>query len=159
MRAEKKLITKEYVERLSASPYFIVTDYTGLSVGQFDELRRRLRAAGAEVHVVKNNLFCIAAKEAGIGELNGALAGQIAVVTGKKDIFSAAKVIKVFSSEFEKPKVHFGFLGKERLDAATLKVYADLPSMEVLRAKIAGVINAPAAALARVLQARVDKGE
>lgn len=157
MRVEKKLITKEYVARLNASPFFIVTDYTGLSVAQFDELRRRLRSAGSEVHVVKNNLFRIAAKEAGIAEFNGALAGQIAVVTGKKDVFSAAKVIKVFSSEFEKPKVHFGFLGNQRLDAATLNIYADLPSMEVLRAKIAGVINAPAAALARVIQARVDK--
>lgn len=57
MRAEKKLITTEYVARLNASPFFIVVDYTGLKVTQFNELRSRLRKSGAEMHVVKNSIF------------------------------------------------------------------------------------------------------
>ncbi len=157
MRAEKKFITTEYVARLNASPFFIVTDYTGLTVGQFTELRKRLIKAGAEVHVVKNSIFRVAAKEAGIGELNGALAGQMAVVTGKKDFFAAAKVVKAFQAEFEKPKIKFAYLGNQRLEQAQVAAYADLPSIEQLRGKLLGLFQAPAAQLARVLQARVDK--
>jgi large subunit ribosomal protein L10 len=122
------------------------------------------------VHVVKNSIFRIAAKEAGIGEMNGALAGMLAVVTGEKDISAAAKVVKNFGAEFDRLKIHFGFLDSERLEAAELARLADLPSLEVLRGQLLGVFNAPASKLvrllntpasqlARVLQARVDKGE
>ena len=112
MRAEKQILTKEYAARLNASPFFIVIGYQGLKVAHFTELRKRLTVAGAEVHVVKNSVFRIAAKEAGIGELNGALAGQMAVVTGKKDISAAAKALKNFAAEFEKLKVKFGYSGQ-----------------------------------------------
>ncbi len=168
MRAEKKLITTEYAARLNASPFFIVVEYTGLNVMQFTELRKRLLKAGAEVHVVKNSIFRIAAKEAGVAELNGSLAGQVAVVTGQKDVSAAAKTLKNFQAEFEKPKTKFGYLNSKRLEAADIKALADLPSIEVLRSKLLGVLkapqtklvvllNTPASQLARVLQARVEK--
>jgi large subunit ribosomal protein L10 len=92
MRAEKQFISKDYIDRLNASPFFLVVDYRGLKVSQFTELRKRLQKAGAEVHVVKNSIFRISVKQAGLGDLTGALAGQLAVVTGKKDVSSAAKV-------------------------------------------------------------------
>src|SRR6185312_1612830 len=102
MRPEKQNLTKEYVSRLNGSPFFIVVDYKGLKVGHLTELRKRLNKAGSEVHVVKNSIFRIAAKEAGVGELNGALTGQIAVVTGQKDVSAAAKVVKTFGAEFDR---------------------------------------------------------
>src|SRR5207245_11655269 len=86
MRPEKQSITKEYLARLNASPFFILVNYRGLNVAHFTELRKRLSKAGAELHVIKNSIFRIAAKEAGVGDLNGALAGQVAVVTGQRDI-------------------------------------------------------------------------
>ncbi len=152
MRAEKQILTKEYVTWLNASPFFIVIGYQGLTVAHFTELRKRLTVAGAEVHVVKNSVFRIAAKEAGIGELNGALTGQMAVVTGKKDISAAAKALKNFAAEFEKLKVKFGYLDNQRLEEAAIKALADLPSLDVLRATILGLINAPATKLARLIQ-------
>lgn len=169
MRAEKKLLTKEYVARLNASPFFMIVDYRGLGVAKFTELRKRLLGVGAEVHVVKNSIFRIAAKETELAELKGALAGQIAAVTGQKDISAAAKVLKNFEKEFERPKLQFGFLGTQRLEKAQLLALADLPSIEILRAQLLGVLqapasklvrllNTPAAQMARVLQARVDKG-
>jgi len=168
MRPEKKHLTKEYLTRLNASPFFIVVDYKGLKVSQLTELRKRLNKSGAEVHVVKNSIFRIAAKEAGVGDLNGGLAGQVAVVTGQRDISTAAKVVKTFGKELDKLKVHFGYLNNQRLAQPEILTLADLPSMEVLRAKLLGVLNAPATKfvtllntpagqLARVLQARVDK--
>ena len=104
MRAEKANLTQEYLTRLNASPFFIVVDYQGLKVEHMTELRKRLNGVTAEVHVVKNSIFRIAAKEAGVGELNGALAGMLAVVTGEKDVSAAAKVVKNFSAEFDRLK-------------------------------------------------------
>src|SRR5215469_4858256 len=170
MRPEKQHLTTEYLSRLNASPFFIVVDYKGLTVGHLTELRKRLVKAGAEIHVVKNSIFRLAAKEAGVPDLNGALAGQLAVVTGKRDISTAAKVVKTFGAEFDKLKVHFGYLNNARLEQAAIMTLADLPSVEVLRAKFLGLLNAPATKLvqllntpasqmARVLQARKDNLE
>src|SRR5262250_620371 len=108
MRAEKQHITQEYLARLNASPFFIVVDYQGLKVGPITELRKRLTRAGAEMHVVKNSVFRLAVKEAGVADLGGGLEGQLAVVTGQRDVSTAAKVVKTFRAEFEKPKVKFG---------------------------------------------------
>jgi large subunit ribosomal protein L10 len=151
MRVEKKIITQDYVARLQASPYFIVVDYRGLSVGHFGELRKRLAAGGAEVHVVKNSIFRIAAQEAGIADLAGSLDGQLAVVTGRRDVSVAAKVLKTFSAEFEKPRLKFGYLGNRRIETQELAMLADLPSLEVLRSKLLGLLQAPAGNLVRLL--------
>jgi large subunit ribosomal protein L10 len=170
MRAEKQFISSEYLTRLNGSPYFIVVDYRGLKVGPITELRKRLGKAGAEMHVVKNSIFKIAVKEAGLADLGTSLTGQLAVVTGQRDVSSAAKIVKTFSAEFEKPKIRFGYLKNQRLESADIVALADLPSIEVLRSKLLGVIlapatklaatiNTPATQLARVLAARVAKGE
>jgi large subunit ribosomal protein L10 len=170
MRAEKQILTKEYTSRLNASPFFIVVGYQGLKVAHLTELRKRLTKASAEVHVVKNSIFRIAAKEAGVAELNGTLAGQLAVVTGQKDISAAAKALKNFGAEFDKLKVKFGFLNNQRLDESAIVALADLPSLDVLRAKILGLlvapatklvtlINTPAVQLAQVIKAKSEKTE
>ena len=168
MRAEKQLLTKEYTTRLNASPFFIVVGYQGLKVAHLTELRKRLQTAGAEIHVVKNSIFRIAAKEAGVVELNGSLTGQMAVVTGQKDISAAAKALKNFGAEFDKLKVKFGYLNNQRLDESAIVALADLPSLDVLRAKILGLlvapatrlailINTPAVQLAQVIKAKAEK--
>ncbi|MBK7997783.1 MAG: 50S ribosomal protein L10 [Verrucomicrobia bacterium] len=151
MRAEKQNISAEYIARLNASPFFIVVDYQGLKVGPITELRKRLFKVGAEMHVVKNSIFRIAAKEAGVADLTGTLAGQLAVVTGRQDVSAAAKVLKTFSSEFEKPKLKFGYLNSQRMESQDIITLADLPSIEVLRAKLLGLINTPATTLARII--------
>ena len=169
MRPEKQNLSKEYITRLNASPFFIVVDYKGLKVGHMTELRKRLSKAGAEVHVVKNSIFRIAAKESGVADMNGSLVGQMAVVTGQKDISSAAKVVKTFGSEFDKLKIKFGYLNNSRLADTDIIALADLPSIEVIRAKFLGLLNAPAtklvtllntpaSQLARILKAKVEKG-
>ena len=147
-----------------------MVDYNGLKVGHMTELRKRLRKAGAEVHVVKNSIFRIAAKEAGVADLNGALAGQMAVVTGQKDISAAAKVVKTFGAEFDKLKIKFGYLNNQRLEQPRSWPWRICRRIEVLRGKLLGVLNAPAtklvvllntpaSQLARVLQAKAEKAD
>jgi large subunit ribosomal protein L10 len=168
MRAEKKLISADYLARLNASPFFLVVDYVGLKVGPITDLRKRLTKAGARLLVVKNSLFKIAAKEAGVGDLGAALTGQVAVVLGEKDIAAAAKVLKTFKTETGKPQIRFGYLGNQRLETPAILTIADLPPMEALRGKFLGLVNTPAtrlvqmlntpgSQLARVIKAKAEK--
>jgi large subunit ribosomal protein L10 len=151
MRAEKKFISAEYLARLNASPFFLVVDYRGLSVSQFTDLRKRLIKVGGEVHVVKNTIFRIAAKEAGLADLTGVLSGQLAAVTGKKDIAAVSKVIKSFQAEFDKPKLQFGYLGNQALTAEQVRAIADLPPLPELQGKLLGLLQAPAQKLVALI--------
>jgi large subunit ribosomal protein L10 len=170
MRAEKKIIVEELSQQVGASPFVLITDYTGMTVTQFAELRKKLRGANTEYHVVKNTMLRHAAKAAGLGELNGSLTGMTAVVIGnaKADISSAAKILKQFGRDTQKPKVKLGVMGKQLLQAEEVAAVADLPSLDQLRAQIIGmlqtpatrvavVLGAPASQLARVIKAHADK--
>jgi len=172
MRPEKQVIVEELRQRVAASSYVLLTEYTGLTVAQFAELRKRLRAAGAECHVVKNTMLRHAIKAAGLAEFNGSLSGMTAIVVGraKSDISAAAKVVKQFTKEFEKPKMKLGLMGQQLLKAEEISTLADLPSLDGLRAQLIGllqtpatriavVLSAPASQIARVLKAHADKQE
>lgn len=158
------------LERINGSPFLLVADYTGMTVPQFTELRVRLRATGAEFHVAKNSFVKRAAADASLpGEIGAILAGQTAVVTGGSDVCAAAKVVKGFHKEFNRPQIKGGALDGAVLDAAQVQALADLPPKEVLQAQLLGVLQGPArqlvtvlneplASLARVLQAKADLG-
>ena len=168
MKEEKTILIEHLLEKVKASPFMFVVDYTGLTVDKFEELRKRLRGAGAELHVFKNTLVKKAAERAGYpDEIGAVLSGQSAVVTGEKDVCAAAKVMKTFSDEFAKPAMKGGVMDGKYLDPAGIKVLADLPSREVLYATLLGLLqtpaqqlvrllNEPAASLARVLQAKAE---
>jgi large subunit ribosomal protein L10 len=168
MRPEKPTIVEDVKQRLNNSPFLIVVDYGGMNVDHFAELRTRLAGAGAAMTVVKNTFLRRSIKEAGLPELDAHLSGQTAYVTGDKDICSAAKILKTFASEFEKPKIRAGVLDNAVLDTPQVIALADLPSKEVLQAQLLGMLlqpatklvrtlNEPAASLARVLQAKVKE--
>lgn len=169
MHPEKINIVADLNRKLSASPYLIVIDYTGLKVDQFAELRTRLIAGGSRCQVVKNSFLRLAMKDAGLPELEE-LAGQNAMVFGDSDVAAAAKVIKNFNAEFQKPVIRAGVVDRLVMGAGQLNAIADLPSRDVLLATLLGVINAPASklvrtinepasALARVLKAKAEKQE
>jgi large subunit ribosomal protein L10 len=170
MKPEKKLMVEALGQKIKSSPYLLVTDYTGLTVAQFAELRKRLRGAKAEMHVTKNTLLEHAMTDAGLPQANGALSGMTAVVTGvmDADICAAAKVVKDFNKEFEKPKFKLGVMAREMLKPEQVTALADLPPLPSLRASLLGlfqtpatrvatVLGAPASQLARVLKAYADK--
>jgi large subunit ribosomal protein L10 len=167
MRPEKTLIVADVREKLKSSPYLLVVDYTGMKVPHFEELRTRLAGVGSRIGVVRNTFLKIAAQELKMPELEGSLTGQTAMVTGEADICAAAKVLKTFHAEFQKPTVRGGVLDNSALTTAQVAELADLPSKEVLQSKLLGllqtpatqfvrVLNEPGASLARVLQAKAD---
>jgi len=170
MRPEKQLIVEDLKNQVGASPFVIVTEYRGMTVGQFAELRKRLRGAKAEYHVAKNSMLRHAFKAAELPELDANFGGMTAVVVGneKSDIGAVAKVLKQFGKEFEKPKFKVGSMGKKALSAEEISAVADLPSLDALRAqliallqtpatRIAVVLGAPATQIARVLKAHAEK--
>ncbi len=168
MKEEKSILIDHLLEKVNASPFLFVVDYTGLTVDKFEVLRKRLQEAKAELHVYKNTFVKKAAERAGYPEeISSILTGQSAVVTGEKDVCAAAKVMKTFADEFKKPAMKGGIMDGKFLDADGIKVLADLPSREVLLATLLGLLqtpaqqlvrllNEPAASLARVLQAKAD---
>ena len=136
MHPDKAVIVSNLNQKLNASPFLFITDYTGLKVDQFAELRTRLFSVGAKCQVVKNSFLRLAIKEAGLPELGDDLAGQTAIVTGDKDVAAAAKVLKTFASEFKKPTVKVGVVDRLVVSKEQIQTIADLPSREVLLATL-----------------------
>ncbi|MFZ9935891.1 MAG: 50S ribosomal protein L10 [Luteolibacter sp.] len=151
MNPDKKIIIDGLLERVNASPFVLVIDYTGMTVPHFSELRSRLVAAGAECHVAKNTYMRKAFVEAGLPDPGDQLTGQTAFITGEQDVAAAAKVLKNFEKEFKKPGIKLGILDGLLLGEEQVKAIADLPPREVLLAQLLGVINAPATKLLRTL--------
>lgn len=168
MRPEKESIIADLRQRLDASPFTLLIDYAGLTVGQFAELRDRLVKAGAKCTVVKNSFIKRAAKEAGMPDISAELSGQSAIITGESDVCAIAKTVKTFASEFDKPSFKLGVLDGQVLSAEEVMALANLPAREVLLAQFLGVLqapasklvrtlNEPASAFARILKAKADK--
>ncbi len=156
MNPDKKIIINGLLDRVNASPYLIVIDYTGLTVQQFTELRNRLTAGGASCTVAKNTYMRKALAEAGMPDIGAELTGQMAYVTGTAEVFAAAKAIKNFEKEFKKPEMKVGILGNAVLDSARLKMIADIPSREAVLSQLLGTILEPASRIARILQAKYN---
>lgn len=165
MRPEKTHIVSDIREKLQASPYLLIVDFSGMKVPHFETLRSRLSDAGARMSVVRNTFLRIAAKDLNLPELENSMAGQTAMVTGEEDICAAAKIIKSFAAEFKMPAVRAGVLDNAALSASQVEELAELPSKDVLRAKLLGllqtpasqfvrILNEPGASLARVLKAK-----
>ena len=153
---DKKIIIDSLLDRVNASPYLIVVDYTGLTVTQFTELRNRLGSAGANAVVAKNSYVKKALAEAGMPDIADSLKGQTAFITGQTEVFAAAKVVKNFEKEFKKPEFKIGILDGAVLTADKLQSIADIPSREAVLSQLLGLINEPATRIARVLNAKFN---
>ena len=167
MRPEKASIVTDLSEKLKGSPFVLVTDYQRMNVNHFADLRNRLAASGAEMHVVKNSFLKRAMSDSGLPDVAGQLTGQTAVVTGEKDAAPVAKILKLFAAEFKIAALKIGVIDKAILSTSEVEALAELPSREVLLSQLLGlllspatklvrVLNEPASAFARLLNAKKD---
>jgi large subunit ribosomal protein L10 len=168
MRPEKASIVTDLSEKLNRSPFVLVTDYQRMNVGHFADLRNRLAASGAEVHVVKNSFLKRAMTDSGLPDIGDKLSGQTAVVTGEKDVAPVAKILKLFAAEFKFAAVKIGVVDKSILSTQEVETLAELPPREVLLSQLLGLLlspatklvrllNEPGSALARLLNAKASK--
>ena len=130
----------------------VVTHYLGLTVAEMTDLRGRLRKEGATLKVVKNTLVQ-KALDGSVGEAGDALFTGPVAIAYAPDPVSAAKVSTQYAKENEKFTVVGGLMGQTVLDQNGIKALATLPSLDELRARIVGLIQAPATKVAGVLQA------
>src|SRR5437868_2870570 len=112
MRPEKANVVSDLSDKLNRSPFVLVTDYQRMNVNHFADLRNRLAASGAEMHVVKNSFLKRAMVDSGLPDVTAQLIGQTAIVTGEKDVAPVAKVLKTFATEFKIAALKIGVIDK-----------------------------------------------
>lgn len=130
----------------------VVTRNLGLSVAQSTQLRTKMREAGASYKVSKNRLAKIALEGTDYAGISDLLTGPTALATST-DPVAAAKVAIDFAKTNDKLEIVGGAMGKQVLDAEGIKALASLPSLDELRAKLIGLVQAPATKLATITQA------
>lgn len=150
--AEKEPVVLGIKEKLENAKGVVITDYRGLNVANVTELRKKLREAGVEYKVVKNTLTKIAAQQLGLEGLNPYLEGPTAIAFGQEDAVAPAKVISEFSKDHNELEIKAGILEGKVIGVSEIKALADLPSREVLLAKLLGGMQSPLYGMANVLQ-------
>lgn len=168
-RAAKTALVSSLHDALKDTGVIVVAHYTGMTVAQMTDYRRRIAEAGGKVKVAKNRLAKIALKDTGADGIASLFKGQTCIATSK-DPVAAAKVAIKYAKENEKLVILGGAMGRTLLDANGIKALAALPSLDELRGKLIGLLMAPAskiartimepgAKLARVVQAKSVKAE
>lgn len=166
-RVDKQHLVEALRTELADKDLLVVTQQTGLTVSETQTLRRQMKASEAHFRVAKNTLISLAIKGTSHESLCSHLKGPTAIAYSK-DPVAAAKAAVEFSKTNEKLQVLCGVLSGKFMDADSIKTLASLPSLDALRGKLIGVIQAsatkvagtlaaPAGQLARVLSAYANK--
>jgi large subunit ribosomal protein L10 len=166
-RAEKKEFVATLHDVFNKTSVVVVAHYSGLTVAQMQNLRKQMRAAGATVKVAKNRLAKIALEGTDVASIGSLMSGPT-LIAYSDDPVAAPKVAVAFAKESDKFVILGGAMGKTALDLKGVQSLATMPSLDELRGKIVGLIQAPAtklaqlstapaAKLARVFQAYADR--
>ena len=155
IRPEKVAMIAELKETMKNAKGAVLTDYRGINVAQDTKLRRKMREAGVKYSVIKNNMASIAAKEAGIEGLDAYLKGPLALVSSDKDPVVAAKLISEFIRENRIMEIKGGLVEGSVIDADGVKALANLPSREILLARLLGSMQSPITGFVTVLQGNI----
>ena len=155
IRPEKVAMIATMKETMKNAKGAVLTDYRGIKVAQDTKLRRKMREAGVQYSVIKNNMASIAAKEAGIEGLDDYLKGPLAMVSSDKDPVAAAKLISEFIKENRIMEIKGGLVEGKVIDAEGVKALANLPSREVLLARLLGSMQSPITGFVTVLQGNI----
>lgn len=154
---QKKAAVAELAEKMGRAASGVLVKYQGITVEADTKLRAELRKAGVEYTVIKNSLIGRAADIAGLGEIKGELDGMNALAISYDDPVAPAKILKEYADKIETFELRGGFLEGSVVSVDTVKELADIPSREVLIARMLGSLQGPLSGLAVALQAIIDK--
>lgn len=152
-REKKEKLVAQYVEELNGSDGIIITDYRGLSVPEIQTLRAKIREAEGSYTVVKNTLAQLALHEAGLPAIDNLLIGPVGIGFCGQNLPGVAKMMTEFAKEHDALVIKGGLIGRSVLDANEVNQLTKLPTIEVVRAQMLGLLNTPATQLAGVLNA------
>ena len=155
-REEKTELLNMLHEVFSTAESVVITEYLGLTVAEADELRNKVRDAGASLRVTKNRIARLAVKDTKFEGLADLFKGPVAMAYAN-DPIAACKACVEFAKNNEKLVIVGGALSDKALTLDEIKELAAIPSMDELRAKLVGLLQAPAAKLARVTKAYSEK--
>ena len=155
-RAEKKEAVATLHDVFSKTGVVVVARYSGLTVAQLQNLRKQARAAGASVQVAKNRLAKIALEGTDVASIGSLLKGPT-LIAYSDDPVAAPKVAAAFAKDFDKFVILGGAMGTTALNVDGVKALATLPSLDELRAKLVGLIQAPATKIAQLSTAPAAK--
>ena len=151
-RSEKAEAIAELNQIFKDANLMVVTRQSGLTVQEVTDLRRRIRAAGASYKVAKNRLTRLALEGTAFKDIGPMFVGPTAIAHSK-DPVAAAKVAVTYAKGNDKLSIVGGALNGQVLDVKGVQTLAALPSIDELRAKLIGLVQAPATKIAGVLQA------
>lgn len=152
-RAQKKELVQSMHASFTEAGIVIVSHYKGLTVAQAEELRGKVRKAGASFKVTKNRLTKLALKGTNYDQLSDMFTGPTAIAYANDDPVGVSKALTEFAKKNEDFVILGGALGAQELKVKDIEALAELPSLDELRARIVGMIKTPATRIAGVLQA------
>ena len=153
-KESKQQVVAELHEKLQRAKAVFLADFRGMNVGKATDLRNELRKASVEYRVVKNTLLDLASRETDKESLSPHYIGPTAIAFSYDDPVAAAKVLSRFAKEQQATfKLKAGILSGKVISVADIQALADLPSREVLIAKLLGTMQAPMANFVGVLAA------
>jgi large subunit ribosomal protein L10 len=150
-KPEKKQAVAALLERAQKAKSAVVTGYTGLTVEEVTKLRAQLFHAKVEYYVVKNNLARIALNQANITVLDDLLTGPTAIALAMEDAVAPARVLSKFAKDHDKLSLRGGWMDGKKISVQDIKAMANLPSREVLLAKMLGSMKSPVTGIVQVL--------
>lgn len=155
-RAEKQELVTTLTDVFKSTSVVVVAHYSGLTVAQMSKLRQQMKANGATVKVAKNRLAKIALEGSDVAHVASLLKGPT-IIAYSSDPVAAPKVAVDFAKANEKFVILGGAMGKTALNADGVKALATMPSLDELRAKLLGLIQAPATKIAQLTTAPAAK--
>lgn len=150
-RSEKQEFVSSLRSSLEGKSLVVVTQQTGLTVSEVTDLRAKMRGAGAGYKVIKNTLARLAVQDTPIAPLGDHFKGAIALAFSE-DPIAAAKIAVEFAKTNKKVQILAACLDGKLLDAANVNALAQLPSLDELRAKLIGLVQAPLSKIARTVK-------
>ncbi len=149
--SQKRVVVDGISDKMKAAKAMVFADYRGLTVEQDTQLRNALRKAGVDYKVVKNTLTRFAANENGLNGLDTYLNGPTAMASSESDPVAPAKVLSEYAKKYEKLEIKVGVVEGKIIDSDGVRALAELPSREVLIARVLAGFNAPINGFVNVL--------
>ncbi len=155
-RTEKKELVARLGDVFDKTSVVVVAHYSGLTVVQLQRLRKQMGEAGARVQVTKNRLTKIALEGTKVASIGALMTGPT-IIAYSDDPVAAPKAAVAFAKDFDKFVILGGAMGSTALDPAGVRSLATMPSLDELRARLIGLIQAPATKLAQLTTAPASK--
>lgn len=152
---QKKEQVAQLTKTFQAASVGVLVNYNGITVEDDTKLRKKLREAGCDYHVVKNTLLSRAFEQAGIDGLEESLHGTTAIATSVDNYVDAAKILSEYAEKSKTFDVKAGFIDGKMVDGKSIEALGKLPPKEVLIAQVLGGFNAPIQGFATVLNGTI----